>query len=288
MDDLAGARHKYAELIRTTAQLRSEGLGRALAEVPREDFLGPGPWKIMRFTFPLHYEDTPDANPLHIYDDVLVALDAARMLNNGLPSGLVKWIDAMDLVAGERVVHAGCGTGYYSALIAHVVGSNGHVIALEYDAELAARARHNLRNFPQAQVVAGDATAYDTGPADAIFVNAGATHPHPLWLDSLKPNGRLVFPLVRWPEGAKFGVANAGWGAMIRIQRTSSGYSAGWLAPCGVYPCFGAVNAEADRRLADAFAQNRLAEMRTLRRDDHSREASCLLHGEGYCFSTAP
>src|SRR5579872_7368197 len=281
MRTLSDARHRYAELVRSSAQIRSERLVRALSEVPREDFLGPGPWKSMRHTFPLKYEDTPDANPAHIYDDVLVALDFARGLNNGLPSALARWIDATDIAPGERVVHAGCGTGYYTALIAHMVGSDGCVIAIEYDPDLAARARVNLRKFPQAEVIAGDATTYDPGPADAIFLNAGATHPLPLWLDSLKPNGRLVFPIVRWPDGARFGESIAGWGVMIRIQRMQSGYSAQWLSPCGFYPCFGAVDAEADRRLAEAFAQNGLTDVHSLRREAHEREASCLLHGEG-------
>ena len=55
-------RKLYAESIRQKTNLRSERLVRALAEVPREDYLGPGPWKIMRFVFPLKYEDTPDAS----------------------------------------------------------------------------------------------------------------------------------------------------------------------------------------------------------------------------------
>ena len=286
MDDLITARRRYAELLRSTTQLRSERLVRAFSEVPRENFLGPGPWKIMRHIFPLKYEDTPDANPVHIYADVLVALDFARGLNNGLPSGLAKWIDAMDIAPGERVVHAGCGTGYYSAIIAHIVGERGRLVAIEYDADLAARARANLRNFPNAEVIAGDATACDFGPSDAIFVNAGATHPHPRWLANLKPKGRMVFPMVRWPDGAHFGAANAGWGVMVSIHRLASGDRAQMLGPCGFYPCFGAVDAEADRRLAEAFAQNRLAEMRSLRRDPHPRETACLLHGDGYCFST--
>ena len=231
--------------------------------------MGPGPWKTMRFTFPLQYTDTPDANPVHLYDDVLVALDHGRMLNNGLPSGLARWIDALDIREGDDVVHAGCGTGYYTAIIAHIVGSSGRVIAIEYDADLAARARVNLRGFSHVEVIAGDATTYDPGPADAIFVNAGATHPLPLWLDSLKPSGRLVFPMVRWPEGAKFGVASAGWGVMLRIQRLQSGYSARWLGPCGFYPCFGAVDSEADRLLGDALSANVLTDVHSLRREPH-------------------
>ena len=285
MEDLDNARKRYAELIQKTAQLRSERLVRALSEVPRENYLGPGPWKIMPFRFPLKYEDSHDANPVHVYDDVLVALDATRMLNNGLPSGNARWLDAADIREGDHVVHAGCGTGYYTALMAHVVGSNGRVIAIEFDLELAARARASLLHFSHVEVVAGDATTYEAGPADVIFVNAGATHPCARWLDSLKPGGRLVFPMVRWPEGSVMGVGTAGWGVMMRIQRLESNFSARSIGQAGFFPCFGAIDAEADRRLGDALAKNRLADVRSLRREAHDREPSCLLHGEGYCFS---
>ncbi len=203
MENLNVARRRYADLIRQTAGLRSDRLVRALSEVPREDYLGPGPWKIMRFTFPMKYEDTPDDDPIHLYEDVMVALDAARTLNNGLPSALSRWIDAMDIQDGDHVVHAGCGTGYYTAVIAQMVGSSGRVTAVEFDSALASRARSNLRGFPNVDVIAGDATIYDPGLADAILINAGATHPMRLWLDALKEGGRLVFHLVRWQEGSK-------------------------------------------------------------------------------------
>src|SRR5713226_155701 len=154
MENLTVARRRYADLIRQTAGLRSDRLVRALSEVPREAYLGPGPWKIMRFTFPMKYEDTPDDDPIHLYEDVIVALDAARNLNNGLPSGLSRRIDAMDIQEGDRVVHAGCGTGYYTAVIAHIVGGSGHVTALEFDPVLASRAQSNLQLFPNVDVIA--------------------------------------------------------------------------------------------------------------------------------------
>jgi protein-L-isoaspartate(D-aspartate) O-methyltransferase len=75
------------------------------------------------------------------------------------------------------VVHAGCGTGYYTAIIAHVVGEHGRVTAIEFDQGLAARARTNLRHLPHVEVIAGDATVYDPGKVECIFINAGATHP---------------------------------------------------------------------------------------------------------------
>lgn len=286
MDDLVEARRRYADSIRQRAGLRSERLVHALAEVPREKYLGPGPWKILRPPNILLYEDTLDADPARIYDDVLVALDLTRRLNNGLPSGLAGWIDALDLQEGERVVHAGCGTGYYTAIIAEVVGEKGHVTAIELDRDLAARAQANLGHLPYVEVVAGDASAYDAGKADGILVNAGATHPCSLWLDSLKPRGRLVFPLIRWPAGSKFGPGSvAGWGVMMRVQRLDPGHAAKFVSQVGIFPCLGAIDAEADRLLAEAFAKGGLAEVRALRRDGHLADSSCLLHGHGYCFS---
>jgi protein-L-isoaspartate(D-aspartate) O-methyltransferase len=251
MEDSSSARRAYAGLIRQRADLHSERLVRALSEIPREDFLGMGPWKIMRFAFPLKYEDTPDADPVHVYDDVLVALDPERQLNNGLPSAVARWIDAMDIQPGEHVVHAGCGTGYYTALIAQMIGSGGRVTALEVDTKLAARARVNLRRFSKVEVVAGDATKNELGPVDAIFVNAGRD------LSSV----------------------------MLRIQRLKSGFSAKWIGLAGFFPCVGAIDPESDRRLGDALAKEGLTDVRSLRREPHNADQSCCLHGKGYCFS---
>ncbi len=109
MDAVQEARERYAAMVRDKVHLRSDALVRAFAEVPREAFLGPGPWKVLG--------SETDA-PVHLYDDVLVAIDAKRSIMNGLPSFVAGLIDALDLKAGERVVHVGCGTGYYSAVLA--------------------------------------------------------------------------------------------------------------------------------------------------------------------------
>src|SRR5260370_10740488 len=91
---------------------------------------------------------------IHLYEDVMVALDAARTLNNGLPSALSRWIDTMDIQDGDHVVHAGCGTGYYTAVIAQMVGSSGRVTAVEFDSLLASRARSYLLGLPDVYVSA--------------------------------------------------------------------------------------------------------------------------------------
>ncbi len=144
----------YAQQIADTARLRSDAVRRAFAVVPREKFLGPGPWSILSWADASGtpgYTSTPDANPAHLYRDIVVAIDASRQLNNGQPSFLAFCLDSLDLKAGERVVHIGCGVGYYTAIIAEVIGSKGHVLGIEIDPKLAMCARDNLSDITQAQ-----------------------------------------------------------------------------------------------------------------------------------------
>src|SRR6516164_11775991 len=62
-----------------------------------------------------------DDSPSHVYHDVLIALDESRGINNGQPSLWAYLFDRLDLVPGEQVLHLGCGTGYYTAIIAELV-----------------------------------------------------------------------------------------------------------------------------------------------------------------------
>src|SRR5215467_7941862 len=198
-------RKGYAEGIAASPVLK-----RALEETPREKFLGPGPWTIAGPTV----TKTPDANPVHIYRDVSVALDASRQLYNGAPGVVTAWIDALDLHEGDRVFHVGGATGYYTALIAHVVGPRGQVLMAEVDAGLGARAREGLADHTNVEVVIGDGAAIDPGPCDAILIHAGITHPAALWLERLKEGGRLVAPLT-----FGFPNMNLGKGALLRVTR---------------------------------------------------------------------
>ena len=134
----------YSDEIRIAARLDSAALVAAFASVPREKFMGPGPWQIaspdmasmasMGLTGEAYL--TTD-NPRDLYHNVLVALDPDRHLNNGQPSALARWIDALELRPGDRVYHLGCGVGYYTAIMAEVVGPGGRVAASEVDPGLA-------------------------------------------------------------------------------------------------------------------------------------------------------
>jgi protein-L-isoaspartate(D-aspartate) O-methyltransferase len=288
MDNLADIRRRYAEEIRAASNLRSKALVAAFAKVPREHFLGSGAWQIVRtekglwqkFARRLYgsYRTTPDANPKHLYQNVLVAIDASRNLNNGLPSGIAFWLDALNLQAGERVLHVGCGVGYYTAIIAEVVGTAGQVVGIEIDSELASRACKNLSYLDHVEVLQGDGGEYTLEPFDAIFINAGATHPQGAWFDSLKFGGRLILPLT----------TDAGKGGMLKVEREKEGYTARFISTVSVFPCIGSRDAESNQFLRDVLMRKPLKAVQSLRRDAHKPNDTCWLHGKGFCLSTLP
>jgi len=242
---LSQARRWFAEELRVTSPVRrNESVVDAFATVPRERFLGPGPWRLVPFTQPGDSYLTPDDDPSWVYHDVLVAIDHKRGLNNGQPSLWARLLDHLDLKRGEHVVQIGAGTGYYTAILAEIVGAEGRVTAIEHDRDLAERAEDNLSPWPQVEVINGDGTVHDPGKADVIVAFAGATHPAAIWLERLKPRGRLMMPLT----------AENRWGFFLMARRSGRRFQAASLGICGFYPCIGARDPAAGKRLQKAMA----------------------------------
>jgi protein-L-isoaspartate(D-aspartate) O-methyltransferase len=281
MEPIEMARSVFAEKIREMAALKSDGLVRGLASVPREEFIGPGPWQILRLpNLAGGYVTTPDADPRHLYDNVLVALDPGRGLNNGEPASLARWLDSLDLAPGNQFLHVGCGVGYYTAIAAEAVNPGGGVVAVEVDPELAERARKNLRPWQHVRVVSGDGSQNGDARFDGIFVNAGATEPMSTWLDQLAVKGRLLLPLT-----VDAPVPIHGVGHMWLITRQSARYSARIVSGVGVFPCAGARTPEGNDLLRRAYDTGGFDQVRSLRRDPHPADEHCWLHASRFCLS---
>jgi protein-L-isoaspartate(D-aspartate) O-methyltransferase len=163
-----------------------------------------------------------------------VTIDAARRLHNGQPGLLALRIDGLDLHPGNRVVHVGCGLGYHTAIMA-AVGPAGAVTAVELDSTLAVQTAQYLSHLPQVTVAAGAGGTHDPGPGGAIIVNAGATHPRPVWLDALRPGGRLLLPLT-----VAVHASGDGRGGVLKVTRQPHGLTARFIAEMVMYPCLGA------------------------------------------------
>ena len=269
---LSAARRSYAEELKYVAHIKSDALVRAFAKVQREKFLGPGQWRIS-----WGQEDwtTEDDDSKHLYHNILVAIDPARGLNNGQPGFLAYLIDALELKAGEHVAHIGCGTGYYSAILAEVVGKKGRVTSVEIDQKLAARAKRNLTPWRQVSVVAADGSRCRLDSVDALLINTGATHPAANWLNALASGGRMVLPLTAENKS----------GSVLKVTRLTSGYSARFIGAVGIFPCAVARSRRAKDQLKAAFQSGKQNTVRSVRRDQHKPNRMCWLHGKDFCLS---
>ncbi len=274
MTDAKALRSYYASLITGKAGTQDEKLIDAFATVRREDFLGPGPWKVNCFAG--GYVDTPSADLAFLYQNVVVAIDASRGINNGEPQLHARCLAALAIGGGETVVHIGCGTGYYTAILAHLVAPTGSVHAYEVQPDLAERATTNLASWPHVSVTAQSASEGLLPPCDLIYVSAGATRPADCWFEALRPGGKLLFPLT----------PRAGLGGMLLATRLGEAAFAAWFViRAGFISCEGARNdAEADE-LGKAFACGDWRQVKSLRRDDPPDD-SCWFAGQGWWLST--
>jgi protein-L-isoaspartate(D-aspartate) O-methyltransferase len=248
-------------------------LERAFTAVDRTAFVGPGPWKVFTAS---GYVETPGDDPAFVLQDVVVALKPDHGINNGEPSLHARCLAAAGLEGGEAVVHVGAGTGYYTAILAELVGPQGRVEAYEIDVELAAIAGRLLSERAQVSVHARSALDAPLPAADLIYVNAGLSHPPADWLKALRPGGRLIMPLT----------AGRGPGLMLRLTRTSADvFAVAILSGAMFIPCVGGQDEAEVQALLQALASGRHAAVRSLRLGE-APEGDAWLRGDGWWFST--
>lgn len=274
MNSVAEHRRFYAEFIVRSSGSCDERLIAAFASVPREDYVGPGPWQVFVGS---GYIPTISTDPALLYQDILIGLATERQINNGQPSLHARCLAAAAPRIGESVLHVGAGTGYYTAVLATMVGASGRVSAFEIETDLAANAAANLARFPNVCVEAASASETGLARSDIIYVSAGATHPPAAWLDALNVGGRLIFPLT----------PNEGFGVMLKIARTSEyTYAASAFMRVAFIPCIGARDDASSESLACALERQALTEVRSLRRGV-SPDATAWCVGAGWWLSTA-
>jgi len=285
---LRNLRQAYADELTQLAPIGYAPLQKAFATVPRERFLGPGPW--IAFAAGQPGAPTPDDDPAHVYRNVLVSLDAAKKLNNGEPRFWAVLFERLRPAPGERAIHVGAGTGYYTALIAEMVGPQGRVTGIEFEPDLAAKAKENLAPWPNVDLLAGDAMVLADGAADVIVASCGLDQVPLRWVRMLNDGGRMLIPLTTtlddWPGG--------GSGVNLLVTRQGERFAAAFVGTVGIYHCMSGRTEAAGAAVKAAFGALRadIAAGRPLRRVASLRLAgapddSCWLAGEGWWLSTS-
>lgn len=138
-------------------------------------------------------------------------LTIAAGQTNSQPRTVDDMLRLLGVCPGQRVLDVGAGSGWTTALLAHLVGPTGVVLGLELEPELVSFGSANLARTgrdwatirPATPGVLGDP---DGAPWDRILVSAMAqTLPTPL-VDQLADDGVLVAPV----DGTMLRVQNPG------------------------------------------------------------------------------
>jgi protein-L-isoaspartate(D-aspartate) O-methyltransferase len=264
----------YAQLVTAKGEVSDARIVAAFASVKREQFVGPGPWHVQVGS---GYTTTESDDPIVLYQDILIGLAPERGINNGEPSLHARCLGAANPKAGEVVVHVGAGTGYYTAILAHLIGPSGHVHAYEIEPDIAAQATENLAHLTTVTVHSLSGLQASLPYAALIYVSAGTTHVPAAWLDALALGGRLVLPVT----------PNERVGCMLLLTRRSEGaYAARIFSDAAFIPCVGARDEEQSCAVSAALNARTTDEVRSLRRSgEPDGTAWCV--GKGWWLSTA-
>lgn len=151
-------------------------------------------------------------------DDDLLVKDGTPPRYLMEPMVLAKLLQAAEIGADDLVLDVGAATGYSTAVLARLAGQ---VVALEEDAELAARGSNLLIELGllNAVFVQGPLTAGWPGesPYDVILLNGAVDSAPEGLLRQLKPGGRLVAVLGRGRAGRATVFTNTSGGVGSRV-----------------------------------------------------------------------
>jgi len=296
MDRISDFRQVYAQVVVARAGCEDAAIRAAFARVPRHEFLPPGPWEIAEAP-----GKTLSNDPALVYHDMAMGLVPEQGIPTGQPSLHARCMAACAPKPGDRVVQIGVGAGYYTAILAELVGPTGQVLGFEIDRALALQASGNLAAWPWARVepTSGVDAAFEA--ADVIYVNAGVEKPPRSWFERLRPQGRLVLPLAPDPSRAELrapgrveyqrsapALSPPGGGMfLVQEQGWAEEFSVEFLCRVRFVPCIAARDEATRPRLLQAFGTERCAEVRSLRLWPQKPDQTAWFVGSGFWLSTA-
>ena len=188
----------------------------AFAAMPREGFLPRGEVRFAALDRPL---------------------EIGHGQTNSQPTTVRHLLELLDVSPGDRVLDVGCGSGWTTALLAHLAGPEGSVVGVEVVPELVEFGRSNLaaQDVPWARIepaVPGMLGLPEAGPFDRILVSAEAETVPDSLVEQLRPGGLMVLPVrgrlwtvrrtPRWP-GEPPAVERHGHYSFVPLLQPGSG-----------------------------------------------------------------
>ena len=127
-------------------------------------------------------------------------IQIGRGQTNSQPRTVAAMLRLLEVREGDRVLDVGAGSGWSTALLAHLTGPTGEVIGVELEPTLVEFGRANLARVdrPWARIEQADPERLgrpDTAPYDRVLVSAEPrTLPAEL-VEQLADDGRMVIPV---------------------------------------------------------------------------------------------
>lgn len=166
------------ESIEAEGILKTPSIKDALIAVDRKDFVIP------------EYK-------IHSYEDRALPIGEGQTISQ--PSTVVFMLELLQAEKGHKVLDVGSGSGWSTALLSHIVGPSGKIIAMELLDSLRVFGENNFRKTgcENAVFITGNAAADIPSEAffDRILVNAAAGKIPNSLLSHLAVGGKMVIPL---------------------------------------------------------------------------------------------
>lgn len=187
-----------SHLKKSVRVLRSHRLEEAFRAVPRADFV-------------------PDELQVEAYEDYPLPIGGGQTISQ--PTTVAFMLEKLGVEEGDRVLDVGSGSGWTTALLAHLVGEKGKVLGVEIVPGLVAfgqknlvrfysyvprnvrASKNNVRNLPRAEEQAEIRQAErdviglpDEAPFDRILVSAAAEKIPAELIEQLAVGGKMVIP----------------------------------------------------------------------------------------------
>ncbi len=176
---MTDSQKEMVENLSNSGYLHSQTVKEAMLRVPREEFV-------------------PEDKRSYAHLDTPLPIGEGQTIS--APHMVAILCEELDLEEGMKVLEIGTGYGYNAAVVAEIIGEEGHVYTMERIESLADNARNNLKHTGydgRVTVLLADGTrGYpEKAPYDRIYATASAPRvPEPL-KNQLIIGGKLLSPV---------------------------------------------------------------------------------------------
>jgi protein-L-isoaspartate(D-aspartate) O-methyltransferase len=131
------------------------------------------------------------------YEDYALPIGFGASISQ--PTTIAFMLELLEAQEGERVLDVGSGSGYTTALLGNIVGSEGLVYGIEVVPDLVEKGKQNIEKYNLGQIhiigIKEKHTLYELPQFDRILVNADTGQLPEDLMSMLKVDGTIVLPV---------------------------------------------------------------------------------------------